>query len=92
MNKLFFIILVYLCCCFSSCSEKDDDARRNISFNEGWKFSLGDDADARYSQYDDNGWRNLNLPHDWAIEGSFSEDNPSGIGGGALPEIGRAHV
>ena len=85
MNKLFFIILVYLCCCFSSCSEKDDDARRNISFTEGWKFSLGDDEDARYSQYDDNGWRNLNLPHDWAIEGSFSEDNPSGIGGGALP-------
>ena len=30
-------------------------------------------------------WRILNLPHDWAIEGEFSRDNPSGTGGGALP-------
>jgi beta-galactosidase len=25
------------------------------------------------------------LPHDWAVEGEFSRDNPSGTGGGALP-------
>lgn len=25
------------------------------------------------------------MPHDWAIEGEFSKDNPSGTGGGALP-------
>ena len=33
----------------------------------------------------DEDWRLLNLPHDWAIEGDFSQDNPSGTGGGALP-------
>jgi beta-galactosidase len=27
----------------------------------------------------------VKLPHDWAIEGDFSQDNPSGTGGGALP-------
>ena len=27
----------------------------------------------------------LDLPHDWAIEGDFSPANPSGAGGGALP-------
>lgn len=32
-----------------------------------------------------SGWISLNLPHDWAIEGDFSKDNPSGTGGGALP-------
>ena len=31
-----------------------------------------------------NGER-LNLPHDWSIEGEFSEKNPAGFGGGALP-------
>ena len=35
--------------------------------------------------FDDQSWRSLQLPHDWAIEGDFSEDNPSGTGGGALP-------
>ena len=33
----------------------------------------------------DGQWRHLNVPHDWAIEGEFSEKNPSGTGGGALP-------
>jgi beta-galactosidase len=27
----------------------------------------------------------LNLPHDWSIEGEFSETAPAGTGGGALP-------
>jgi beta-galactosidase len=35
--------------------------------------------------YDDAGWRTLDLPHDWSIEGPFSEDHPSGGGGGSLP-------
>ena len=33
----------------------------------------------------DSKWRQLNLPHDWSIEGSFSENAPAGTGGGALP-------
>ena len=33
----------------------------------------------------DDGWRSLNLPHDWAVEGDFNAGNPSGAGGGALP-------
>ena len=34
---------------------------------------------------DDRGWRLLDLPHDWSIEGEFSEKNPATPGGGALP-------
>lgn len=44
------------------------------SFNNDWQFSLNGSAK-----------RALTLPHDWAIEGDFSKDNPSGTGGGALP-------
>ena len=51
---------------------------RGIDFNAGWKFQLGDTID-------DANWRDLCLPHDWAIEGDFSDANPSGPGGGALP-------
>lgn len=48
---------------------------RAISFNDGWEFRLDKDRS----------WRTVKLPHDWAIEGDFSQDNPSGTGGGALP-------
>ncbi|MBQ3208162.1 MAG: DUF4982 domain-containing protein, partial [Bacteroidales bacterium] len=54
-------------------------------FNDDWKFSLGDIAGAEDPAFDDSGWRELELPHDWAVEGDFSIENPSGTGGGALP-------
>ena len=45
------------------------------------------DAAAQWAapDFDDASWRPLHLPHDWAIEGQFSADAPSGTGGGALP-------
>lgn len=58
---------------------------RAVSFNDGWRFALADSAEFRSTGYDDAHWRALSLPHDWAIEGDFSQDNPSGTGGGALP-------
>ena len=39
-------------------------------------FRLGDDTAAARPDYNDADWRKLNLPHDWAIEGEFSKDNP----------------
>lgn len=58
---------------------------RGDNFNSDWRFNLGDTAGAESRNFDDSGWRQLSLPHDWAIEGDFSENNPSGAGGGALP-------
>lgn len=55
------------------------------NFDADWKFTLDDPADAANPEYDDTSWRTLNLPHDWAIEGDFSANNPSGYAGGALP-------
>ena len=63
------------------------NARDVINFNKDWSFALNPDESKGLSspEYDDSGWRILNLPHDWAIEGDFDQDNPSGTGGGALP-------
>lgn len=47
---------------------------KRVSFNQNWRFRLNDSQ-----------WRQLNLPHDWSIEGEFSETHPAGTGGGALP-------
>ena len=54
-------------------------------FNFDWKFTLGDSPEFGSTGFDDAAWRPLHLPHDWAIEGQFSADAPSGTGGGALP-------
>ncbi len=63
----------------------DESLSRSRDFTTDWAFCLGDDTLAALPGYDDSSWRRLDLPHDWAIEGDFSQDNPSGVGGGALP-------
>lgn len=60
-------------------------ARERINFDEGWRFTLGDSVQMAQTDYDDSSWRQLDLPHDWAIEGDFLDSNPSGAGGGSLP-------
>ncbi|MBR5062984.1 MAG: DUF4982 domain-containing protein [Prevotella sp.] len=60
-------------------------ARERLCLDEGWLFMLSNDSKMSQTDYDDSQWRRLNLPHDWAIEGDFSANNPSGAGGGALP-------
>src|SRR6266446_1776618 len=59
--------------------------RQATSFDRGWRFHLGDVPGAQDPAFADASWRTLDLPHDWSIEGKFSEQNPAGVGGGALP-------
>jgi len=60
-------------------------ARERKCFDADWRFMLADSAVMATPEYNDAHWRQLDLPHDWAIEGDFSASNPSGAGGGALP-------
>jgi beta-galactosidase len=59
--------------------------RQRIAFNEGWRFTKGDIKDAELPNQDDSNWRLLDLPHDFSIEGPFSEQNPMADPGGYLP-------
>src|SRR5213595_2535537 len=59
--------------------------RRTLDFDRGWRFHLGDLSGAEAPGFDDSGWRSLDLPHDWSVEGEFSDTNPAGANGGALP-------
>jgi beta-galactosidase len=67
-----------------SCSYHQDE-RQRLDFTENWKFQLGDIEKASQPEFVDSDWRILNLPHDWSIEGEFSEDHPTKVNGGALP-------
>jgi len=68
-----------------SCNQVVSPKRLIEKFNSDWRFSLVDNSLASNPDYNDSEWRTLNLPHDWSIEGEFSEQNPATPGGGALP-------
>lgn len=51
----------------------------------GWRFTLGDPGGAERPSFDDRRWRELDLPHDWSIEGTPTEDAPGGGRVGFFP-------
>jgi beta-galactosidase len=61
-------------------------ARIRESFDFGWKFLKGDSPGAQQPELSDSAWRTVDLPHDWSIEGPYSEQEkaqgslPTGIG------------
>ena len=82
-----FIVLPLLFFCFACQKEvKQQEGGRIIeNFNKDWSFQLGDHPEARQDSIDLSGWRKLDVPHDWSIEGEFNKDNPTRPEGGALP-------
>ena len=78
------IYKLLFCLLFCSCNHVF--SQRFVSlFNKDWKFFLGNDNAASRYNYDDTKWRTLTLPHDWSIEGSFSDKYPTTYNEGALP-------
>jgi beta-galactosidase len=64
---------------------QDSSPRIRESFDFGWKFFKGDVPGAELPEFSDSGWRNVDLPHDWSIEGPFNEKEPSSYSGAYLP-------
>lgn len=64
----------------------EDAQEREILFNEDWRFCLetGTALAASGKDYDDSGWRLLDLPHDYSIEQDFDPNSPAGANGGYL--------
>jgi beta-galactosidase len=60
-------------------------SRTTINFDAGWRFLPGDDPGAKDPAYNDTRWRQLDLPHDWSIEGDFNPENSTGQHEGGLP-------
>ena len=60
-------------------------ARETVPLDAGWRFQLGDAPDAALPTFDDSGWRSVELPHDWSIEGKTSPSEASAGGGGFFP-------
>jgi beta-galactosidase len=61
------------------------EPRRVQNLDCGWRLSLNDTVAAKEIAFDDSGWRMLDVPHDWSIEGDYSPTNKSGVLCGYLP-------
>ena len=83
MKHLIPIILLVISCFFTQSYAQI--SQREMPFDENWKFSLQDVKGAENPEYDDATWRNLDLPHDWSIEGTVDSKNPMGNDGGYFP-------
>ena len=62
------------------------ESRRDIPFDDGWRFQLGEGSGLEAAAFDDSGWRAVHLPHDWSVEDIPGKDtpfDPSAIGGTA---------
>ena len=46
------------------------------AFDTNWLFHYGDATGASAATFADTGWRTLNVPHDWSIEGPNPPANP----------------
>jgi len=76
-----------------SITKAQESSRTIESFNNGWKFvkyfnsydeaaiSDKEPSNLQNPSFDDSGWRSLDLPHDWAIEGPFNDslENNTGL-------------
>jgi beta-galactosidase len=70
---------------FAESRTEDLAPRVRESFDFGWRFRRGDFPGAEIPEFSDAHWRALDLPHDWSIEGSFDEKEPSSSCGAYLP-------
>ena len=85
IRPLYFFLIISLAL-FQSCSQQL--TTEPVSFNEGWRFAKGAVVGASEMDFDDTMWRNITLPHDWAIEGPFDSSYNARSGGLPFHGIG----
>ena len=70
-----YIPLALLLSIFAAVSCHKGNPRSEILLEEGWKFSIGDFDTASDPAFDDSEWKEVRIPHDWAIYGPFERSN-----------------
>lgn len=55
-------------------SKPEQELSKEILLLDGWRFHFGAAAGAEAVGYDDGSWRQVRIPHDWAIAGPFNKE------------------
>jgi beta-galactosidase len=83
--KLSFLVLVFLAASPLWAQKVQETSRKILNFDNDWRFLKDDAHGAENPSFDDSGWRRIDIPHDWSIEGTYDKANPTSRGGGYLP-------
>jgi beta-galactosidase len=80
-----FLLLALVSAPIVAAQDGPDSPRQRLLMDYGWTFAIGDPVGAEQPAFDDSGWRNVDLPHDWSIEGPYDEQAATTGRGGYLP-------
>lgn len=82
-----FSIIIFLGLIFKG-NRINSQEREVTLLQAGWKFAKGEHENAWKKEFNDVDWREVHVPHDWAIEGPFIVDGNGSTG--KLPWKGQA--
>jgi beta-galactosidase len=85
MKAIFMAFCLLLAGSTFSLAQNQNGIERKQLFDYNWKFIQGDEVSAKSRDFNDAGWRSLDLPHDWSIEGKINPKNPTSGAGGYFP-------
>jgi beta-galactosidase len=91
-----FLLAAYLLYCMNASAvdlttpalSSHEEGRVRLSFNDGWTFHRGDAPAAFSPDFTAGDWKAVRIPHDWAIEGPFSDEFNARTGGLPVHGIG----
>ncbi len=79
MRSVLVKTLYALVLCILTCHTSN--AQREITeLQNGWKFNLGHHENASRENFDDVGWKDVVIPHDWGVDGGFVVDGDGNTG------------
>ena len=85
MKYIKSVILIFFTTVSFLSFAQNANSRVEVSFDNDWSFKQEDVAGAEKPEFLNAGWRKLNVPHDWSIEGEYDKLNSTVRGGGYLP-------
>ena len=68
------LALLLAACGLSATATAGD--RLTVNFDRDWRFHLGNVDNGQDANLDDSAWRQLDVPHDWSIEGGEAGQRP----------------
>jgi beta-galactosidase len=74
LHCIYTALLIFIFTSFST------QAREVITLQAGWKFFKGHSETAWQVKFDDSKWKQVTIPHDWAITGPFIPDGDGNTG------------
>ncbi|MCD6355153.1 MAG: DUF4982 domain-containing protein, partial [Prolixibacteraceae bacterium] len=83
--KFVKLVIVIFAVGFFGCNNGNEQLLPHQKIDFNWQFHLGDVQNGQAPDLNTDSWRTLDLPHDWSVEGEYSQNNGTDWQSGFLP-------